>query len=377
MKNYTIGRVYSCTSPNGCIVHTKWGYPVASVPAEGSRLFVAIDNELLVSDPDAIVMEVKNGKPLLLGELHSSTRLPAGYKQVAYLESTGTQYIISNVIPGEEIEIKLEYFMSSAEKSYQVILGVNEHYDEKNQWRMNIANNSGQQIMAEYGWWENYRDVNLETFFDAKKKLYFWAKVNYPGIQIYEIDNVPISSAGLVARYPKGDLTHCSYPLGLFARKRTEDYVDNLSKCKIYSLEIKTNGQNYHFIPCIDRTGAPCMFDLVSRKPFYNSGSGDFLYPGKEQEASTFSLRRPVMYAQLTRNGVRRLYKVPTGYNGTKEEYAAEHGFKPIVEPEQPEEGYWAPVWTETAEEIVLEWVETDPPMDEFGLPDEELTETE
>lgn len=69
MKNYTIGRVYSCTSPNGCIVHTKWGYPVASVPAEGSSLFVAIDNELLVSDPDAIVKEVKNGKSLLLGEL--------------------------------------------------------------------------------------------------------------------------------------------------------------------------------------------------------------------------------------------------------------------------------------------------------------------
>ena len=69
MKNCTIGRVYSCTSPNGGIVHTKWGYPVASVPAEESRLFVAIDDELLASDPDAIVKEVKNGKSLLLGEL--------------------------------------------------------------------------------------------------------------------------------------------------------------------------------------------------------------------------------------------------------------------------------------------------------------------
>lgn len=42
---------------------------------------------------------------------------------------------------------------------------------------------------------------------------------------------------------------------------------------------------------------------------------------------------------------------------------------------EKPEEGYWSPRWTETDEEIILEWVETEPPADEFGLPDESLTE--
>jgi hypothetical protein len=116
------------------------------------------------------------------------------------------------------------------------------------------------------------------------------------------------------------------------------------------------------------------MYDAVSRERFYNQGTGDFLYPGKDEEPTTYSLRRPVTYslrrpityAQLTEHGVRRLYHVPNGYNGTKEVYAMEHGFKPLVETPQPEEGYWSPQWRETAEEIVLDWVETEPPAEDY-----------
>ena len=125
-----------------------------------------------------------------------------------------------------------------------------------------------------------------------------------------------------------------------------------------------TNGE-VDLIPALSPTGTPCMFDKVSKQPFFSDGADDFLYPGKELEASTFSLRRPITYAQLTEHGVCRLYHVPNGYNGTKEEYAAEHGFKPLVETSAPEEGYWAPHWVETDEEIILEWVETEPPAEE------------
>lgn len=33
-----------------------------------------------------------------------------------------------------------------------------------------------------------------------------------------------------------------------------------------------------HLIPALDPTGRPCMFDLVQRKPYYNQGTGEFLY---------------------------------------------------------------------------------------------------
>lgn len=117
-------------------------------------------------------------------------------------------------------------------------------------------------------------------------------------------------------------------------------------------------------IPVLDPTGAPCMYDLVTKTPFYNSGTGDLLYPGKETEATTYSLRNR-MYAKYTEHGIRRLYRVPKGYN-SKEEYAEKHGFKILVETPMPEEGYWAPVWHEREDCIELEWVETEAP--EEGL---------
>ena len=111
------------------------------------------------------------------------------------------------------------------------------------------------------------------------------------------------------------------------------------------------------------------MFDTVGKQPFYNQGTGDFLYP---TDSTTYSLRRVLPdWGKLTENGLRRLYHAPANYTGELYDYALENGYKPIVETEQPEDGYWAPRWTETADEIVLKWVETEPPMEE------PLTETE
>lgn len=138
---------------------------------------------------------------------------------------------------------------------------------------------------------------------------------------------------------------------------------------RIFGLKHRSNETGellLNSIPCVDDTGAPCMLDLVTQTIYYNAGTGDFLYPGKEEEPVTFSLRRSITYAQLTKNGVRRLYHVPKGYNGTKEEYAIENGFKPLVETPMPEEGYWEPYWQETEKEIVLNWVETNPPIEEL-----------
>lgn len=137
------------------------------------------------------------------------------------------------------------------------------------------------------------------------------------------------------------------------------------SGCKMYSAEVIENGETLlHVVPCLDQTGAPCMFDLVSRKPLYNQGTGDFTYP---TESTTYALRRVLPdWGKLTERGLRRLYHAPANYKGELYDYALENGYKPIIEPEMPEEGYWTPRWTETADEIVLEWVETEPPMDEL-----------
>jgi hypothetical protein len=157
----------------------------------------------------------------------------------------------------------------------------------------------------------------------------------------------------------------------------SEVVASNVNKgARIYECAITKVGKDlFRGIPCLDRTGTPCMFDLVSRQPFYNSGTGDFLYP---TASSTYALRRVLPdWGKLTENGLRRLYHAPANYQGELIDYALENGYKPIVEPEQPETGYWSPRWRETEDEIVLEWVETEPPMEDFGLPMPAQTSTE
>ena len=124
-------------------------------------------------------------------------------------------------------------------------------------------------------------------------------------------------------------------------------------------------------IPCLDETGAPCLYDLISHKTFYNQGTGDFLYPSSE--ASTYSLRQQFPdWGKLTERGLRRLYHVPEGYTGDPYDYAIENGFKHIVETEKPSEGYWSPRWTETDDEIVLVWDEAEPPVEDIHVESEQ-----
>lgn len=115
-----------------------------------------------------------------------------------------------------------------------------------------------------------------------------------------------------------------------------------------------------NYVPALDPTGAPCMYDTVSRKTFYNSGTGDFIYPTDAAPAVSADLDEK-FYAKLTEHGVRRLYHVPHGYTGSKDQYATENGYKELVEPPMPLEGYWTPEWRETETQLILEWVEAEP----------------
>lgn len=133
-----------------------------------------------------------------------------------------------------------------------------------------------------------------------------------------------------------------------------------LGKKRFYKMIL--NGKMlFDMVPALDPTGAPCMFNLVTGTPYYSNSSVDFTYPDMETQATTYSLRNR-MYAQLTEHGVRRLYHVPEDYNGSKEEYAEENGFKLLVVTPHPEEGYWTHVWHEREDCIELEWIATEAP---------------
>lgn len=356
----TPGKTYAVTSPNGCTVTTENGLTLAEIEAGKQGYFVAVSGKVLLSDEAAVLTQLFKSAPqqrlAILGVLGGNGGLPAGYKRVEYLESTSTQYIDSGKKPDENTGVEAVHWSSDA--------GYDHFYagiGQKSKWFFPSILRSSAVGNTSYGYgWSNWNGKGRSTVMvksTGRLNFYNNKRASLQNDTEATFDDV-ISAA----------LPDFSSNILVFAANNN-GVPSFFYHGKLYSLKI-SQGQNIarDFVPCLDSTGAPCMFDLVSRKPFYNEGTGDFLYP---TESTTYALRRVLPdWGKLTENGLRRLYHAPASYQGELYDYALANGFKPIIETEQPEDGYWAPQWTETEDEIVLEWVETEPPM-------EELTETE
>lgn len=284
--------------------------------------------------------------------------MPTGFTRLEYLQGSGAQYIVTTHQVTPETGVRAEY--------QEVEAGVVVHEAV------------GTRASGKY-WFVPRKAVNDAA--TNKQEFYYYtpsftylnnwgrviAELNYKNSGNVYLENL-LGDSYQKALPSKQDIV--LPPLKLFGSNPQIHFKGLIWECEVTEEEEIVS----KFVSALDPTGAPCMFDTVTRKAFYNAGTGDFIYPGKETEATTYSLRNR-MYAQYTEHGIRRLYHVPKGYNGGKEEYAAEHGFKLLVETPMPEEGYWQPVWHDREDCIELEWVETEAPAELPDVPSEELPE--
>ena len=277
------------------------------------------------------------------------TDMPLGYTRLEFLESTGSQYIDTglHIDNGSAMSVTCSINPDSGVNSGAVFgAQVTSTNTDRAGW--------SEYTKGDHGW-------------------VFWAWTSEDKVvptDPAEKHKVELSQAGL---YYNGTLLKdlraavafkTSLTCWLFARNRPDVNVEKYHG-KIYAFTFAQAGSpRLNLIPALDPTGAPCMFDMVTRKPFYNAGTGDFLYPTDTAPVMTLDLDEK-FYAKRTEHGIRRLYHVPEGCNMTKDEYAAKNGFKEILEPPMPLEGYWVPEWKETETQLICEWVETEPPTEE------------
>lgn len=365
--NVTPRKWYVVTTDSECVVTDANGKILCTATAGEQKLFFATTPTVTLSDETATVGEANFKNAALALRLlggGDKSGLPAGYTRVEYLENA------QNENSEKFSVIELEIDNTAGKDTLQV---VSTHCFFRQPQKASIEgigqtfalfhpigySSNTKKIFASYydaGIREAYYDVPIGVFFtyDVSRELSeFVVKVNNIKVQNVAATWQNATTNKKIGCFGRLRGENSSFaPSGLEGRKK--DYKLFHNGKLIFSL-----------LPAIDHTGAPCMFDLITRKPFYNSGTGDFLYPGKEEEATTYSLRRPRMYAQMTPHGIRRLYHVPKGCMLSKEEYAEQNGFKLLVETPAPEEGYWAPEWHEREDCIELEWVETEPPADD------------
>lgn len=276
----------------------------------------------------------------------ASNNLPNGYKRLKYLESNGRQYIDTEYVPNNETGIYL-YQLKTIDGDY-IPMGCRNNSLTETRFYALRPKVSSKDSNSGFGWglWIVIPTQNLLGLSKTYLNYLNIRKVEW-GDSTYTLDTLPFTP---------------EYPIFMFAAnvggKASLNWYGRIYEATISQGE----GIAMGFVPCLDPEGAPCMFDLVSETPFYNDGTEDFIYPVEEATA-TYSLRRVLPdWGKLTAHGLKRLYHVPDGYTGELIDYAIENGYKRIVESEQPEDGYWTPQWRETEEEIILDWIESEPP---------------
>lgn len=305
---------------------------------DSNKLTVVTDNlnEELLTNVTNLVNNVVSDK--IEKEMDNLGFIPDGWTRVDYLESMGSKHIVTNFILDSECSVLCD-LQAIGTDAGEDIYGNSPNSSS----RFNLTRNWGKFRV-------DFANIQQVTSF-AHNSERCVTELNSSGFTIN--GNTELSFANVTP-------FTTSSPFHIFKNTVSNTYH---FKGRIFDLRVKKeNKLVFEATPCLDDTGAPCMYDRVSKTAFYNSGSGDFTYP---TQSTTYSLRRRVLpdWGKFTEHGLRRLYHAPADYEGELIEYALEHDYKQIIETEMPEEGHWIPQWRETEEEIVLEWIETEEPI--------------
>lgn len=188
--------------------------------------------------------------------------LPSRYTKLNYLESTGTQYIDLGVTPFEIANMQLifDYQITDDFTKNSRLFGV---YD---------------------GYYLNYVQFFVNT--DTDNIGFQFGTGNYntyvPKDNIKRKINIDLANKTMIVDndlyYLKIKQIKNTLNIYLFCRN-TINTANYFISARIYSFKIQNGDELYrNFVPALDTTNKPCLYDTVLKQPFYNQGTGEFLY---------------------------------------------------------------------------------------------------
>lgn len=208
---------------------------------------------------------------------------PAGYTPLEYLESSGTQVIKTGHIPTTKTG-----FRCKVQEIRDIVSGqgvwlcgcqtstngmwLTARKDKSYKLAVQVGNGGSNAVIVE----DNATDKNI-----VECELNFYNS----------------KMAGKVGNLQKINMDgNWTAPFALFkATFKQEDSYDPTAPLRIYYFAL-TEGDKLirEYIPVLDPKGVPCLFDCVSRTPFYNSGTGTFGYALREN-----TMRASGVYARM------------------------------------------------------------------------------
>lgn len=201
------------------------------------------------------------------------SELPSGYTRCEYLQGLGTEktYIVIPQIditnkPIVKFEVAYPKYTSDTNAFGSITNSV--RFEHGIGW-------SGKGFSYNYG--HGYGGENAQIIEYGKKKE-ISANALYDTRSMFEYSNDSFWLNGVEqtlsrsSKYADGEYGVAN-EVFIFGTNRGDTV--RFFCGKIYSFYVENQ---VNLIPALDPSGRPCMYDTVTQKPFYNSGTGEFLY---------------------------------------------------------------------------------------------------
>lgn len=200
--------------------------------------------------------------------------LPAGYTQIEYLESSGTQWIDTGLYPDNTCSIDVEYRFIGSTVNYPALYGVT--LSGGGTLYLNIyktAPNSFGVIESNFNlFWGVEQKYNNTLIANAKTRIIH--DVN--GLKCYDNESYEVSGTGDIT------VTDPAGTIALFGRKSASTGAASyLAIARIYRFRFSLDGAlTADLVPAIrDSDSKPGMYDIVRNEFYTNAGTGEFTVP--------------------------------------------------------------------------------------------------
>lgn len=199
-------------------------------------------------------------------EAETQSGLPEGYTAVDYLQSTGTQWIEMDVAPNQNTKAVLKIKINVFTDTGASLIGSRTDVNSDDQFTTYL---------------DGYDGTRFLFRMDARPEAISWKGLTTDKIYIVTLSGTEMKAeledgtAVFSKTFSVSDFTS-TVTMALFRAKGVGGtyFQGRIYGCKHYSGDELIQD----FVPCLNADGVPCMFDLVSRKSFYNKGNGSFTW---------------------------------------------------------------------------------------------------
>lgn len=200
------------------------------------------------------------GKCLFMrkGETHTAPAkgLPFGYTKLAYIQSSGTQYIDTGIKPNQDTRVIMDVLVLDSQTVEGHLCSVTGSYYYVVSFTPTIST-----------WWRTrYGSSNLATFS---------ASINNRGRLTIDKNKNVTTILGESITLAESTFQMSLY-MPLLCRNANGTYNAYIS-ARLYSCQIYDDGTLVRdFVPCINASGEVGLYDLVTQAFFGNAGTGVF-----------------------------------------------------------------------------------------------------